>query len=48
MRQAGHDGDHAAYTFSISEPETWEQKTFDRTIGDSLRARCAPDLRPGC
>jgi hypothetical protein len=19
----GHDGDHAAYTFSISEPETW-------------------------
>jgi hypothetical protein len=21
--QCGHDGDHAAYRFSISEPETW-------------------------
>jgi hypothetical protein len=20
---AGHDGDHAAYTFRISQPETW-------------------------
>jgi hypothetical protein len=25
MRQAGHDGDHAAFTFRISKHEAWPQ-----------------------
>lgn len=24
MKIAGHDGDHAAYTFSIHTPDTWQ------------------------